>query len=182
MARRPTTLSAVADQSETMTEFGLNFTDWLHEVRRLSSRPQLESTYVDEPRKLEGRFPDGKVADAWLAAYAEYLAARIGRPPPGWAFDEARISDTPWFSDILGSASLRLGALARSPLAFKRRNLYTYSVELPLRLHRGRPTKSEEHRRKSNSERQRRFRIRRDRELRKLRELVSAQGHFAPRA
>jgi hypothetical protein len=58
-------------------------------------------------------------------------------------------------------------------LAFKRRNLYTYSVELPLRLHRGRPRKSLEQRRISNAERQRRFRARRKAELKQLRDLLA---------
>ncbi len=165
-----------------MTEFGLNFTDWLHEVRVLSSRTQLERTYAKEPRKLSGCFPEGEIADAWLAAYAEHLASLIGRPPPDWAFQPARVASSPWFSDVIDSASLREGALARSPLAFKRRNLYTYSVELPLRLRRGRPAKSAEQKRRSNAERQRRFRNRRDAELKKLRVLISAQGHFAPSA
>ncbi len=182
MSQRPATLSDIAEQSDTMPEFGLNFTDWLHEVRLLSSRTQLEKTYAKEPRKLSGCFPEGDVADAWLAAYAEHLASTIGRPPPDWAFQAARVASKPWFSDVIGSASLREGALARSPLAFKRRNLYTYSAELPLRLRRGRPTKSAEQKRNSNAERQRRFRAKRNAELRKLRELISAQGHFAPRA
>jgi hypothetical protein len=180
MTPRPTTLREVAEQSDSMAEFGLNFTDWLHEVRRLSCKNQLEQTYAQEPGILQGRFPEGKIADAWLAAYAEHLASRIGRAPPIWAFQEARVADEAWFSDVLDSPRLRERALARSPLAFKRRNLYTYCVELPLRLHRGRPRKPAAQKRKSNADRQRRFRVRRDAELRKLRELISAQGHFAP--
>jgi hypothetical protein len=122
---------------------------------------------------LENRFPGGAIADAWLAAYAEHLALRINRPPPDWSFKAARVAKEPWFSDVLNSPKLRESALARSPLAFKRRNLYTYSVELPLRLHRGRPRKSLEQRRISNAERQRRFRARRKAELKQLRDLLA---------
>jgi len=173
MTRRPASLKEVADLSDSMAEFGLNFTDWLHEVRRLSSRGQIERSYLQEPRILEARFKGGKAADAWLAAYAEHAASHIGRPPPEWAFDESRVAAEPWFSDVLGSKRLRASSLARSPLAFKRRNLYTYNVELPLRLRAGRPSTTPEQRRKANAERQRRFRIRRKAELEKLRGLLA---------
>jgi len=182
MTRRPTSLSEVAELSDSMTEFGLNFTDWLHEIRRFSSRTQLEHSYANEPRILEGRFTEARIADAWLAAYAEHVASVIGRPPPDWAFLESRVAAEPWFSDVLGSPRLRESALARSPLAFKRRNLYTYSVELPLRLRPGRPRKSAEEKRKSNSERQRLFRVRRKAELKRLRDLFAEPGRTAVRA
>jgi hypothetical protein len=147
--------------------------DWLHEIRRLSSRPQIERAIWDEPERLKDRFPDGAVADAWLAAYAEHLSSRIGRTPPDWAFDGSRIVDSPWFADVGASPMLRALALACSPLAFKRRNLYATGVELDLRLRAGRPGKSAIEKRKSNAERQRRFRARRKAELTRLRRLLS---------
>jgi hypothetical protein len=173
MTARPRSLKEVAELSDSMAEFGLNFTDWLHEVRRLSSRAQVERSYGQEPRILDTRFEGGKTADAWLAAYAEHVASRIGRPPPNWAFHESRVATEPWFSDVLASKRLRASALARSPLAFKRRNLYTYSVELPLRLRPGRPSTSPDQRRRANAERQRLFRARRKAELKRLRGLFS---------
>lgn len=176
MNSRTNSLWEVAEQSGSMAEFGFNFTDWLHGIRRLSSRNQLERAYADEPRMLEGRFAEGKVADAWLAAYAEHLASRIRRRPPEWAFQPARIAGEPWFSDVLDSPGLRASALARSPLAFKRRNLYTYSVELPIRLHPGRPRKPTDEKRKTNTERQGRFRARRKAEWANLRALLAASG------
>jgi hypothetical protein len=168
----------VAEQSDSLGEFGLNFTDWLHEIRRFSSRTQLERSYATEPKILEGHFPGGKVADAWLAAYAEYLASRIGRSPPDWAFKAERVAKEPWFSDVLGSAGIRERALARSPLPFKRRNLYTHQVELPLRLRPGRPPTTREGKRESNALRQRRFRARRKEELERLRALF--ERHRGP--
>jgi hypothetical protein len=177
MTPRPTTLKEVAEQSHSMTEFGLNFTDWLHEIRRLSSRAQLENVFSDEPGMLENRFPEGAIADAWLAAYAEHLALQINRPPPDWAFKATRVAEDPWFSDVLNSPKLRESALARSPLAFKRRNIYIYSVELPLRLRRGRPRKPLNQRRRSNADRQRRFRMRRKAELEKLRGLLAGRAN-----
>jgi hypothetical protein len=181
MTPRPATLREVAEQSDSVTDFGYNVREWLHEIRRLSSRPQLVAAIAEEPASLGNRFPEGQIADAWLAAYAEHLASSIGRPAPDWTLQADRVADEPWFSSELRTAKLRELASIGSPPAFRRRNLFTPTVWLPLRLRRGRPAKSAEQKRKSNSERQRRFRVRRNAELRKLRELISAQGHFAPR-
>jgi hypothetical protein len=63
-------------------------------------------------------------------------------------------------------------SLAHAPLAFKRRNIYTPSVDLPLSLHAGRPRKPQEEKKRSNAERQRRFRKKLQVELIELRKLV----------
>jgi hypothetical protein len=169
---RPTSLKEVARQSGSLAEFGGNLRDWLHEMRRLSSRPQLQRAVAEEPAFLKDRFTQGQMADAWLAAYAEYLSSRIKCPPPAWSFKASRIAKVPWFHDSVSDPGLRALALARSPLAFKRRNLYTPDVDLPLRLNAGRPRKSAVEKRASNSERQRRFRERQRDELRRLRSLL----------
>jgi len=155
-----------------MEDFGRNLRDWLHELRRISSRRQACRCIASEPLPLRRRFPNGAAADAWLAAYAEHLATRIGRQPPAWAFCPSRVSPEPWFADDAGSPALRVLMLQRSPLPFKRRNLYTPSVELPLQLHAGRPAKSPEERRFANAARQHRFRLRRMEELAALRILA----------
>jgi hypothetical protein len=64
-----------------------------------------------------------------------------------------------------------------SPLAFKRRNLYTTNVELPLRLRAGQPRKSAEQKRQSNASRQWRFRARRREEFSRLRNLEKKVAH-----
>lgn len=171
MITRPKSLKDVAEQSASLSEFGLNLRDWLHELRRASSRPQVVAAIGDEPPRLHGKFPQGYIADAWLAAYAEHLAGRIGTPAPEWAFAPWRISDDPIF-DEGSTPALRNLALARAPLAFKRRNIFTPSVDLPLSLRAGRPVKSAEEKRKTNAERQRRFRAARRDELKALRKLA----------
>jgi hypothetical protein len=176
---RPASLKDVASQSDSIVAFGHNMRDWLHEVRRSSSRPQLERAYAEEPATLRDRFPQGDVADAWLGAYAEHLASQIGRAPPDWAFHASRIADEPWFA-IPTDPRLRALALIHSPLPFRRRNLYTSAVDLPLRLRAGRPRKSSQEKRLSNAERQRRFRKRRRAELKKLRELFAATVEDSP--
>src|SRR5688500_17048221 len=93
---------------------------------------------------------------------------RIGALTPQWAFETWRTSDDPLF-DEGSTPALQALALARAPLAFKRRNIFTPSVDLPLSLRAGRPVKSSEEKRKTNAERQRRFREARRLELAALR-------------
>ena len=171
MNPRPTTLKEVAERSDSIGEFGRHLRDWLHELRRASSRPQVARTVAEEPPRLRVKFARGQVADAWLAAYAEHLASKVGVLPPDWAFAPSRISDDPLF-DGGSTPALRNLALARAPLAFKRRNIFTPSVDLPLALRAGRPTKSLEQKRKTNAERQKRFRAARRDKLATLRKLA----------
>lgn len=175
MSSRPTSLQAVADRSGSLDEFGRNLRDWLHELRRASSRPQAAAMIAAEPARLKGRFAGGDLADAWLAAYAEHLAGKAGRAAPAWAFGPGRIARDPAFAEGLDSAGLRALALAHAPAAFKRRNLFTPAVDLPVRWRAGRPPKTVEEKRRTNAERQRRFRLARREELAALRKLVREQ-------
>ena len=171
MSLRPSTLKEIAQRSESLGDFGRHLRDWLHELRRASSRTQAAATITEEPPRLRDKFPQGHIADAWLAAYAEHLAGKIGTAAPEWAFAPWRTSDDPVF-DEGSTPTLRTLALVRAPLAFKRRNIFTPSVDLPLALRAGRPAKSAEEKREANAERQRRFReVRRD-ELMALRKLA----------
>lgn len=171
MSLRPTTLKEIAERSDSLGDFGRHLRDWLHELRRVSSRTQAAATIAHEPLRLRDKFPQGHVADAWLAAYAEHLAAKIGAPAPEWAFAPWRTSDDPIF-DEGSTPALRAIAIIRAPLAFKRRNIFTPAVDLPLTLRAGRPTKSAEEKRKTSAERQRRFRETRREELAALRKLA----------
>jgi hypothetical protein len=171
MSPRPTTLKEVAERSDSIGDFGRHLRDWLHELRRVSSRPQAALAITEEPPRLRDKFPQGDVADAWLAAYAEHLAGKIGAGAPDWALAPWRTSDAPLF-DEGSTPALRMLALVRAPLAFKRRNIFTPAVDLPLAFRAGRPTKSAEEKRKTNAERQRRFRAARLDELSALRKKV----------
>ncbi|MCX6955367.1 MAG: hypothetical protein NTV51_24720 [Verrucomicrobia bacterium] len=175
MNLRPATLKEVAERSDSIGEFGRHLRDWLHELRRASSRPQAAAVIADEPPRLADKFPSGAVADAWLAAYAEHVAGKIGVAAPAWAFAPWRISDEPLF-DEGATPALRALALAGSPLAFKRRNIFTPSVDLPLTLRAGRPAKSAEEKRQANAARQRRFRRARSEELAALRKLARSSA------
>ncbi len=176
MSTRPKSLKEVAEQSGSLADFGRNLRDWLHELRRASSRGLAAAAIADEPPRLTEKFPQGRVADAWLAAYAEHLAGKVGQPAPAWAFAPHRVATEPSFDEGAASPALRTLALAHAPLAFKRRNIFTPSVDLPLRLRAGRPVKPAEEKRKTNAERQRRFRKARQLELAALRKLARKHG------
>jgi hypothetical protein len=173
---RPRTLREVSERSDSIGDFGRHLRDWLHELRSVSSRRQASEAIADEPALLRARFPEGNVADAWLAAYAEHLAGKIGVCAPEWAFLPRRIAAEPIFDEGSDNRKLRMLALENSPLAFKRRNIFTPSVDLPLSLRAGRPAKPIEEKRRTNAERQRRFRKSRLFELTMLRKLVRKQA------
>ncbi|MFT3782310.1 MAG: hypothetical protein QM790_09865 [Nibricoccus sp.] len=172
MNQRPSTLKAVAERSESLADFGRHLRDWLHELRLVSSRPLAAVAVAEEPPRLSRKFAQGKVADAWLAAYAEHLAVKAGIQPPNWVFTSSRVLTEPIFNEQNESPGLRALALANAPLAFKRRNIYTPSVDLPLSLHAGRPRKAALEKRQTNAERQRRFREKRAAEFKALRKLL----------
>ena len=80
MSPRPTTLQEIALRSASIGDFGRHLRDWLHELRRASSRPQAALTITAEPPRLRDKFPHGQVADAWLAPFLSPLigAASVG--------------------------------------------------------------------------------------------------------
>jgi hypothetical protein len=175
MNQRPSTLKAVAERSESLADFGRHLRDWLHELRLVSSRPLAAVAIAEEPPRLSRKFEQGEIADAWLAAYAEHLAVKAGIQPPNWVFTSSRVLAEPSFNDKNESSTLRALALANAPLAFKRRNIYTPSVDLTLSLRAGRPRKSADEKRQANAERQRRFRKKLAAELKALRKLSQKQ-------
>lgn len=166
MQPRPQTLAEVAERAESLEHFGRELADWLHTVRTLSSRPALARSIADAPARLAERFPEGALADATLAAYADLLAERTRTAPPAWCFDSERISPEPWFA--VSTPRARLLALRDSPPAFKRRNLFSPAPDLPIRLRRGRPAVTAEQKRAKNAERQRRFQQKRMQLFREL--------------
>lgn len=166
MQPRPQTLAEVAERSDSLVRFGRELADWLHTVRTLTSRPALVRAIETAPRLLAARFPEGSLADATLAAYADYLAGRIGAQAPSWCFEYKRISPEPWFA--VDGPRARLFALRDTPPAFKRRNLFSPDPDLPVRLRRGRPPVSAEAKRAKNALRQRRFQQRRKTLLQEL--------------
>ena len=153
-------------RADSLECFGRELADWLHTLRALGSRPALAATIAEAPARLAGRFPEGPLADATLAAYADLLADRAGFAPPAWCFGAERVSPEPWFAS--SGPRGRVLALRDSPPAFKRRNLFSAAPDLPVRLRAGRPPVAAALRRAKNAERQRRFQQRRRELLRAL--------------
>lgn len=171
MTLRPQSLAEVAERGDDLQSFGWEFQDWLHTVRATRSRVVFERSIAAEPAALKDRFPEGAIADAWLAAYAEHSAVLAGIKVPAWALRPSRFLSEPWFS--VEAPDERQLALRDSPPAFRKRNLFTPKVDLPLRLIAGRPPKTVDEKRRANAERQRRFRARRAVELQLLREVAA---------
>jgi predicted RNA polymerase sigma factor len=92
MQLRPQTLAEVAARADSPIRFGRELGDWLHTVRTVGSRPALARTIKTAPPRLAGRFAEGALADATLAAYAEWLSARIRIDPLAWCFEPERIA------------------------------------------------------------------------------------------
>lgn len=124
---RPKTLRQVAEGSDSLKAFGMNLRDWQHEIQRggVHSRSELLSRMQEAPPKLKDRIEQGEVADAYLAAYAEWLADRAKMDRPAWCADQSRVSFEPWFS-----TPLRGHLLVVSPGSFRQRNLFTVPEDI----------------------------------------------------
>ena len=157
----------VADESESLEEFGFLLRDWIHFLTRgdVSNRPAFVRSISEEPTILAKKFEQGEVADAYLAAYAEWIAdqARVERPQ--WVSGAKRTLRDPWFAD-----EARASLLVLTPASFRQRGVYTVPEEV-VRLRRGRPRASEEHKREKARVRDRRYRANIRAKLKKLKEL-----------
>lgn len=167
--RRPRTLREVAEWSDSLTDFGRNLRDWQHAVRLggVHSRTELARRLADTPPLLAGRFTEGDVADAYLAAYAEWLADHASISRPAWCKDPHRVARNPWFS-----APARGLLLVTSPASFRQRNLFT-NPELVFTPKAGRPRVSEDRKREKARLRQKAYRSR----IRVLVEQARAQAN-----
>jgi hypothetical protein len=116
--RRPQSTVEVAAWSEDGRAFWYNVMDFVDEVRRVRD----PAMFQEEPASLAGRFDEGRIADAYLAAVAVSLARELETLPPVWAVDPSRRLGRPWFAHP--GAALRATLLAESPAPFRERNLF----------------------------------------------------------
>lgn len=154
--RRPQTIREVAEQSDNLQSFGMNLRDWQHEIQRggVHSRKELARRLKQAPPLLTKGFHGGDCADAYLAAYAEWLADKAGIPRPDWCGDPRRVSREPWFA-----TPLRGHLLAVSPASFRQRNLFTIPDAI-FTPRSGRPGVPDTHKREKARCRQKRYRDR----------------------
>lgn len=153
---RPKTLHDVAELSDSLEAFGMNLRDWQHTIQRggVHSRPALRQSLKEEPPRLAASFRGGDVADAYLAAYAEWVADQSGIPRPSWCADPTRVARDPWFA-----TPVRGHLIAVTPASFRQRNLFT--IPDPVFTPKpGRPRCSAEHKRQKAILRQKQYRYR----------------------
>ena len=153
----PESLFEVVLQSYSLESFGRNLADFEHELVKRSSRGGIYVTIEECPRLLAGVFSGGFTLDAWIAAYAEELVEQFRLEEPAWVWAAERFLAVPF---IQGSHSkrLKLWHTLKSPSSFSRRNLFGDFHLPPIALRRGRPVKSDAHKRMMNRQRVARFR------------------------
>ncbi len=96
-----------------------NFLDDFYAVTKKGKRAAMS----EEPSELRSGLKDGGVADAYLAALANHLAATYNISRPAWAHTGGkRYPDKPWFA--LNSPEARVWLLTQSPAAFRERDLF----------------------------------------------------------
>ncbi len=115
---RPRSLAEVAVRSRSLEAFSYELQDFLHEFAARPSVDMLE----ESPPLLREVFEQGEIADAYLAATAAALSARLGEPRPEWTEAPERYLRRPWFASP--GPSLRACLLLESPAAFRERNLF----------------------------------------------------------
>src|SRR5579871_6222361 len=117
-AKRPRSLAEAAEWSATYRDFGYNVADFLHEFKY---HPSFDSL-AGEPALLADRFPEGRIADCYLAAVAVELATQLNHARPGWSQHPRRFSHYPWFASP--GPHMRALLLLESPPGFRERNLF----------------------------------------------------------
>lgn len=154
--RWPRTLREVAEFSDSIEDFGRYLREWEHSISRkgVHSRPALRRSLEEEPPQMRGRFDQGDVADAYLAALAEWLVRKHDLEDLEWTVDPPRIADRAWWAH-----GARAELLASTPASFRTRHLFTMPND-PFRPRAGRPRVSEEQKRRKLAERQKRYRAR----------------------
>tara|TARA_B100001057_G_scaffold433490_1_gene462434 strand:+ start:2623 stop:3153 length:531 start_codon:yes stop_codon:yes gene_type:complete len=168
--KRPNTLKKVAEQASDLQEFGLLLRDWIHQVTRgdISNRPALQRSIDETPPLLRTKFGQGEVADAYLAAYAEWIADKAKIDRPHWVQRSSRVLEEPWFAD-----DARASLLIETPASFRQRGVFTIP-ESVVHLRRGRPRVSLEQKRAKARVRDQRYRAKIREKLNKLKRLEEA--------
>lgn len=114
--RRPGSLAEVAAWSTSFEDFAFHVHDFLHHFQASPGMDGLTET----PALLAGRFTQGEIADAYLAAVE--LAHTLELPRPTWTQAPERFCRNPWFATP--GRSMRATRLLESPPGFRERNLF----------------------------------------------------------
>ena len=165
--QRPRTLKELALKSGSLEEFGYNLRDWQHEISRVvTSHKELATRLREAPRLLSAVFDQGDVADAYLAAYADWLSAEAKIECPKWTKQAKRTAREVWHA-----GANRKQLEASTPDAFRARGIYTIPDSI-FKPRRGRPCVSMESKRSKAALRQKAYRQR----IKRLVERARAAG------
>jgi hypothetical protein len=118
---RPDTLAEVARRINAGAAFGPTLSEFLDEFYQNPER--RASMIADGPARLE----DPR-EHAMLGATGEHLARRWNLDVPAWTNDPSRFLHEPYFTTPI--ENLKAMLLAQSPLAFRRRLIFTEAEPL----------------------------------------------------
>lgn len=118
---RPDTLAEVARRTSTGAAFGPTLSEFLDEFYQ---HPERRAAMIaEEPARLA----DIRL-HALLGAVGEHLARRWDLGVPPWTDDPSRFLHEPYFTTPI--ENLKAMLLAQSPLAFRRRLIFTEAEPL----------------------------------------------------
>ena len=118
MTPRPQSLAEVARRSAANSPFEFELADFLHEFALHPSASML----AESPGFLQTGTESGPLRDAYLAAVAASLSAKLGCIAPTWTRQPERTLREPWFASP--GRHMRALLLVESPAAFRERNLF----------------------------------------------------------
>ena len=120
---RPATLAEVAQRRNNGESFGLLLAEFLDTFYNAVKRGTAAPLLAEEPATI------GEVNEhALLGAVGEHLARRWSLPVPEWTNDPSRFLAWPHFTTPLEGFKALM--LAQSPLAFRRRLIFTEAEPL----------------------------------------------------
>jgi hypothetical protein len=122
---RPRSLAEVSDRHRAGQDFSVALREFLDEFY-LANRDERQTMLEVEPAVIG----DAR-KDAYLGAVAEHLAQRWNLDRiPKWTLGAVRFLDWPWFDEPFNSPKLRMILLMESPVAFRRRQIFTEAEPL----------------------------------------------------
>jgi hypothetical protein len=118
MNNRPNTLAEVAKRRKSGEDFGMLLSEFLDTFYGALASGRAQELIAEEPQPLD----DAK-EHALLGAAGEHLARRWKLTIPPWTDDSSRFLRQPYFTTPI--EGLKALLIAQSPLAFRRRLIFT---------------------------------------------------------
>lgn len=130
--QRPKSLWQVVDLVNAgPCEFGEALAEFIDEAKKMDPSGLSKSLLVDPGFLSQSNPGFGDWQDAYIGATAEHLCRGANTPIPDWTEKRERFLSRAWF-DNHGLKSLNAMMVAESPLAFRRRFIFTEAKPLVL--------------------------------------------------